>query len=408
MSHHLAIQVEGVSKKYTKSLKRSMLYGLADIGRNALGLSTHSDKLRPNEFWALDAISFEVARGESMGLIGPNGSGKTTILKMLNGIFWPDKGRISIRGRVGALIAVGAGFHPLLTGRENIFVNGAILGMGKREIEKKFDSIVSFADIGDFLDAPVKHYSSGMFVRLGFAVAVHCDPEVLLVDEVLAVGDLNFQQKCFDKIGELIGRGVSIVLVSHDMITVQKVCTKALLLHKGSLVNYGKTDDVIGDYYDLNRSIAPILAENRSGKLISSYGITYKNIMFFNARGEQTRIFESGEDIIAQWSFDVKGRIERPTLHFSLAVDAYSYNGYSTYFDGVSIPYIDSDTIIRIKIRRQHLAPGNYTVSIGMWDEKNVGCYFWDYRTPGTIRITSGEPMMGRFLFDHDWEIVNK
>ena len=181
MDNDVVIKVENVSKKYCKSLKHSMLYGMSDIGRNVLGLKSRSERLRDNEFWALDDISFEVKRGETLGLIGPNGSGKTTLLKMLNGIFWPDKGKITIKGKVGALIAVGAGFHPLLTGRENIYINAAILGMSKREIDKKFDAIVDFADIGDFLDSPVKHYSSGMYVRLGFAVAVHCDPDILLV-----------------------------------------------------------------------------------------------------------------------------------------------------------------------------------------------------------------------------------
>ena len=187
MNDNISIKVENISKKYCKSLKRSMLYGVKDIARNTIGLSSHSDKLRKGEFWALDNVSFEAKKGETFGIIGPNGSGKTTLLKLLNGIFWPDKGKISVKGNVGALIEVGAGFHPLLTGRENIYINAAILGMTKEETDKKFDVIVEFADIGDFLDVPVKHYSSGMFVRLGFAVAVHCEPDILLVDEVFAV-----------------------------------------------------------------------------------------------------------------------------------------------------------------------------------------------------------------------------
>jgi lipopolysaccharide transport system ATP-binding protein len=184
MNDEVAIKVDHISKKYCKSLKRSMLYGVTDIGRNTLGLSSHSEKLRRSEFWAVDDVSFEVKKGETLGLIGPNGSGKTTLLKMLNGIFWPDKGKITINGRVGALIEVGAGFHPMLTGRENVYINAAILGMTKK-VDEKFDAIIEFADIGDFIDAPVKFYSSGMFVRLGFAVAVHYEPDILLVDEGL-------------------------------------------------------------------------------------------------------------------------------------------------------------------------------------------------------------------------------
>jgi len=216
MGDKVAIKVEKVSKKYCKSLKRSMLYGIKDIARNTLGQSSHSHRLRKQEFWAVDDVSFEVKKGETLGIIGPNGAGKTTLLKMLNGIFWPDKGKITIKGRVGALIAVGAGFHPMLSGRENIYINGAILGMTKKDVDAKFDDIVEFADIGDFLDTPVKFYSSGMFVRLGFAVAIHCEPDILLVDEVLAVGDRNFQIKCFRKMHELKKKeDVSIVLVSH-------------------------------------------------------------------------------------------------------------------------------------------------------------------------------------------------
>ncbi|MCK4325438.1 ABC transporter ATP-binding protein, partial [bacterium] len=182
----IAIKVEHVSKKFCKRLRHTMLYGTVDIARSTLGLLPHSGQLRVGEFWAVDDVSFELKRGETLGIIGPNGAGKTTVLKMLNGIFMPDKGKIIIKGRVGALIEVGAGFHPMLTGRENIYINGTILGMSKREIDKKFDDIVNFADIGDFIDSPVKHYSSGMYVRLGFAIAIHCEPDILLVDEVLA------------------------------------------------------------------------------------------------------------------------------------------------------------------------------------------------------------------------------
>src|SRR3989344_4257774 len=157
MSDDIAIKVENVSKKFCRSLKDSMLYGMTDIGKNLIGLGSNSSVLRKNEFWAVEGISFEIKRGESFGLIGPNGSGKTTLLQMINGIFWPDKGKIAVRGKISALIAVGAGFHPMLPGRDNIYVNGAILGMGKKEIDRKFEAIIDFADIGDFLDSPVKH-----------------------------------------------------------------------------------------------------------------------------------------------------------------------------------------------------------------------------------------------------------
>ncbi|GAI09374.1 unnamed protein product, partial [marine sediment metagenome] len=207
--------------------------------------------MRRKEFWAVDDVSFELKKGETLGLIGPNGAGKTTILKMLNGIILPDRGSIRMKGRVGALIQIGAGFHPQLTGRENIYINGSILGMSKREIDKKFDAIVEFADIGDFLDSPVKHYSSGMFVRLGFAVAVHCEPDILLVDEVLAVGDEGFQTKCFNKIGELKKNGTTAILVSHNMHIVSTFTQKVILLNNAKPKYFNYVADGVKGYTKL-------------------------------------------------------------------------------------------------------------------------------------------------------------
>jgi ABC-type polysaccharide/polyol phosphate transport system ATPase subunit len=247
LSSDIAIKVENISKKYCKSLKRSMLYGVKDIARNSLGLSSNSHVLRKEEFWAVDNVSFELKRGETLGLIGPNGAGKTTILKMLNGIFWPDKGKITIKGRVGALIAVGAGFHPMLSGRENIYLNAAIIGMSRHEVNRKFDNIVEFADIGDFLDTPIKFYSSGMFVRLGFAIAVHCDPDILLVDEVLAVGDIEFQNKCLNIISE-IREKTSTILISHNMNTIRLMCDRCLFLSNGKQIKLGNASEVLSIY----------------------------------------------------------------------------------------------------------------------------------------------------------------
>jgi lipopolysaccharide transport system ATP-binding protein len=191
MSQELLIKVEAVKKKFCRSLRRSLQYGMQDIAADLMGLRM-SPKLRRGEFYAVNGVSFELRRQECLGIIGKNGAGKTTLLKMLNGLIKPDDGAITIRGRVGALIALGAGFNPLLSGRENIYVNGAILGMNKAEINAKRESIIDFAEIGDFIDAPVQSYSSGMVVRLGFAIAIHCHPDSLLLDEVLAVGDTAF------------------------------------------------------------------------------------------------------------------------------------------------------------------------------------------------------------------------
>ena len=200
------------------------------------------------EFWALKDVSFEIGRGEVVGIIGRNGAGKSTLLKVLSRITEPSKGRVEIRGRVASLLEVGTGFHPELTGRENIYLNGAILGMKRSEIQRKFDEIVAFAEVEKFLDTPVKHYSSGMYVRLAFAVAAHLEPEVLVVDEVLAVGDAEFQRKCLGKMQDVAGNGRTVLFVSHNMSAVNQLCPKSIFLNKGRSEAFGKTNEIIALY----------------------------------------------------------------------------------------------------------------------------------------------------------------
>src|SRR5690606_278607 len=204
MSDEVLVRVENVSKKFCRDLKRSLWYGVKDILTEIYGSRKEQDHLRRHEFWAVNDVSFELRRGECLGLIGHNGAGKSTLLKILNGLIKPDRGRVVIKGRVGALIELGAGFNPILTGRENVYVNGSILGLSKSEIARKLEAIVEFSEIGEFIDTPVQYYSSGMRIRLGFAIAAQLEPDVLLVDEVLAVGDIGFVLKCFNKMDALL------------------------------------------------------------------------------------------------------------------------------------------------------------------------------------------------------------
>jgi lipopolysaccharide transport system ATP-binding protein len=232
-SGDVLVKVEGVSKKYCRDLRKSLWYGMKDLSGELLGQSQDRDELRHEEFWAVKDVSFELKRGECLGLIGRNGAGKSTLLKMLNGLIKPDKGRIEMRGRVGALISLGAGFNPILTGRENIFVNGSILGMSRTEIADRFDEIVEFSEIDEFIEAPVQTYSSGMTVRLGFAVAaVLIQPDVLLLDEVLAVGDMGFTIKCLNKVRTLTA-GSAVIFVSHNMQFVSRFCSSIIVIQKG-------------------------------------------------------------------------------------------------------------------------------------------------------------------------------
>src|SRR5581483_8775041 len=261
MADDIVIRAEGLGKKYTigHQSKRERYTALRDVmARGARNLWRKTADLargravvagdRVEEFWALKDVSFEVRRGEVLGIIGRNGAGKSTLLKILSRITEPSEGRVTIKGRVASLLEVGTGFHPELTGRENIYLNGAILGMTRAEIRRKFDEIVDFAGVEKFLDTPVKRYSSGMYVRLAFAVAAHLEPEILVIDEVLAVGDAEFQKKCLGKMGEVAGGGRTVLFVSHHMGSVARLCSRVVALGNGRIIRSGMPDETIWHY----------------------------------------------------------------------------------------------------------------------------------------------------------------
>jgi lipopolysaccharide transport system ATP-binding protein len=248
MSDDIVVKVAGLRKKFCRSLKRSLWYGMNDMVAEVFGGNHDHDRLRKDEFWAVNDISFELRRGQCIGLIGHNGAGKTTLLKMLNGLIKPDHGSITMHGQVGALIALGAGFNPILSGRENIYVNGSVLGLTKAEIDEKLEEIIDFAEIREFIDAPVQTYSSGMAVRLGFAVAVKCKPDILLLDEVLAVGDVGFQAKCFNTLSEFRQRGTAFILVSHNMHQISRYCDTVVYLRRGQIEHTGDVATGIGRF----------------------------------------------------------------------------------------------------------------------------------------------------------------
>jgi len=408
MDNDIAVKVESVSKKYCKSLRNSMYYGMSDIGRNLIGLSSRSEHLREDEFWAVDNVSFELKKGETLGLIGPNGSGKTTLMKMLNGIFWPDKGKITVRGKVGALIAVGAGFHPLLTGRENIYINGAILGMNRHEINRKFDDIVQFADIGDFLDSSVKHYSSGMYVRLGFAVAVHCEPDILLVDEVLSVGDINFQAKCINKMKELDSKGVSKIYVSHDLSSIQLICKKALYFSRGAIKYQGNVKEVINDFRK------DVLSNGKNSDSSTRYGtndLIINSVELLDDRGNCKGIFKRGEPFFIKINYNSKMIIKNPEFYIGFySEDGNLISAPNTRDHGVPIQLDVGEGEIEYRMESLPLNVGKYILTIGCWDETGHIAYdhhekFYDFIVEDGIIKDSVQERFGYLYMPSEWKL---
>jgi len=291
------------------------------------------EELREQEFWAIKDVSFEVERGEALGIIGPNGAGKSTALKLLSGILRPDRGTMLVSGKLSALIEVGAGFHPDLTGRENIYLNGAILGMKQKEMDRKLDDIVAFSELSEFLDTPVKRYSSGMYARLGFSVAAHVDPDILLVDEVLSVGDWAFQRKCLEKMEDFVKKGVTIIFISHNLQAVVNLCPRALLLRKGSVVESGPTGDVVrrylseaasparGDVHDRTIWIESVSVVDEEGKAADLFTAGDKGSVLINVRsnvpedglsvvidfmdGKNQRVFSTSSERLGYGTFAV-------------------------------------------------------------------------------------------------------
>lgn len=392
----IAITADHVGKKFSKDLAHVMRYGAEDILKSIVGIHSNNNVLRKGEFWAARDVSFEVKRGESLGIIGPNGSGKTTMLKMLNGIFMPDAGTIAIHGRVGALIQVGAGFHPMLTGRENIHINGAILGMNKKEIDRKFDSIVEFADIGDFLDTPVRNYSSGMFVRLGFAVAIHCEPDILLIDEILAVGDLNFRKKCAARMKQLEQSDVTIVFVTHDLGLLRHICQRAICLKNGRVQYAGDIDGAVSEYMT-----TPFVQQDKTPRASLR---KIKHVSLFNHNHEQTEVVTTGESCCFEIQIEVPDPIESPVIGLAIYDStAQVAIGLNTRNSGFSIVRVSGRHTVRLDFPFLNLIPGTYSVRVALYDE-SMGMLD-DNPNSVFFNVHSRQYSTGTLFAQHTWRI---
>lgn len=357
------VEVEGVSKKFRKGFRyRSLREDLSRLGRRLLGRNGHAGG--PEEFWALHDLSFAVDRGEALGIIGSNGAGKSTTLKLISRISYPTEGTIRVRGRIASLIEVSAGLHPELTGRDNIFVNGAILGMKRAEIEEKYDSIVSFSELGGFMDMPVKRYSSGMYVRLGFSVAVHTEPEVLLVDEVLSVGDVGFQAKSLDRMMTFRDKGVTILFVSHNLPAVAQMCNRVLWIENGQRMMLGDVDKVLEAYLEAHdRKLRESQsAEDLRGRDIGSAEIVIERITTHRADGVPTASFAYQEPLLLRIHYKAFTEIQRP--YFMVGVSHHSGDlfGASMQFDERCPERVSGTGFVELLFKELPLLPGSYHV----------------------------------------------
>ncbi len=415
------VTVEGVSKKFARSLKRSFIYGAEEIARAAIGRQPNQ-QLRDSEFWALRDVSFTLKEGQSVGIVGLNGSGKTTLLRVISGILRPTRGQVRVHGAIAPMLALGAGFKPVLSGRENVFLNMSLLGLAPETIRKRFDAVADFADIGAAIDAPLGTYSTGMRMRLGFACAIFTEPEILIVDEVLSVGDARFRMKCRNKMNELRRNGVSMLLVSHSSISIETLCNQAVYLRKGRVVSIGPPDDVLAQYNTdelakaaqhndkilgtRGASVTSITSVNQHD--IPLAGQRIKKVSLQNANGEATQTVQSGGDCRIELVVVSSDRVESVSVNLIL-IDQTHDIGERVQFivsrSDIGPIHLDAgESRITLGLSPIVFRPGTYTlklsVSIGPNDDildVVEGFKFMVERKPGTDGSTMHQP--------HGWSV---
>lgn len=354
------------------------------------------------DFWALRDVSFDVQRGEALGVIGPNGAGKSTLLKLLASITAPTEGEIVINGRLSALIEVGSGFHPELTGRENVFLSGAILGMRRKEIAAKFDRIVDFAGVAPFIDVPVKWYSSGMYVRLGFSIAAHLDPDILLIDEVLAVGDAAFQEQCLERIRELRRSGTTAVFISHDLSAVEQLCDCVLLIENGHVARRGAPATVVQEYRQ--RRVAHEVRAPEATPVSSDAVVS--NIWTIDTDGNMTDTIRTADALTVR----VRYQAQRPTANVVIEAFFYSLDGRvlfcqeTTALEGEQLDLPAGFGAVEFSCLEMPLQPGEYTVCASIRDKTTQQIMSW--LSGPRLTVHAGRMVRGHFYMPHTWRHV--
>ena len=406
------IEFNHVCKKFKRGEKlNSLRDAIPNLFRRALLINNGG--LKKDEFWALQDVSFSVKKGGVFGIIGDNGAGKSTCLKLLAGIMKPNEGKLKVTGRLSALIEVTAGFHSELTGRENTYLNGTIMGMTKKEIDCKFDQILEFSGIGEFIDTPIKRYSSGMCSRLGFSVAAFMNSDILLVDEVLSVGDIAFQAKCAQKMRELLKSGTTIVLVSHNLTLIQSICKRVILLHKGEVLTEGNPEDIIPYYQN-------IVYKNQGEELkntitTSSYKVKIKqdalinilNVSLYDEKNENKQELLFGEPIFIAVEFESKEKIDNPI--FSLDIirpDGVLCCTSTSEGEGLVIDSIKGRGTVNISLGKINLAPGIYVIKVSIWDKEMIHPYAT--ATKDTLKIGTKKVIDNNAIFlpDAKWYLI--
>jgi lipopolysaccharide transport system ATP-binding protein len=400
-----AIQFEGVSKRFDFASEEP-----DSVFESIAGVFSRKKKSQQREFWAVQDVSFNLNPGECLGIIGRNGSGKSTILKLASGIIKPTSGRVFVKGRLSALLELGAGFHTDLTGKENVYLNASILGMSQEDTNQCFEDIVEFSELGEFIHMPVKHYSSGMYMRLGFSVAVHVRPNILIVDEILAVGDQSFQIKCVDRIYELKNKGTTIVFVSHNLETVRNLCSKLMWLDQGKLMASGNVNEVISEYRQhlFERDSGVVRSESDPGEFRrwGSGEAEITAVRFLDDTGAETKAFQAGDELTIEIAYSAHRPISEP--EFGLAIfrsDGIHVCGPNNRLGGQPIDEIDGNGVVRYRLDELILLPATYRVSVAIHDSRMSNAYDF-HEQAYTFQVLPGGPFAFEGLVDMpaSWE----
>ncbi len=395
---HTVIEVKDIKKKFRVFFDKG--YTLKE---KAIGWKRNSYK----EKWVLNGISFRIKKGEAVGIIGQNGCGKSTLLKLLTRIMYPDSGEVILHGRVSSLIELGAGFHPDLSGRENIYINASIFGLNKSEIEQRIDEIICFSELEESIDNPIRTYSSGMYMRLAFSVAIHVDADILLIDEILAVGDANFQEKCFEKMQEIQRAGVTIVIVSHSLGQIEKICNRTIWLQDGLLKAEGAPAVVHCQYLDYMARIREQVPIKEIPEAQPEAAVVFDSVFFMDVFGNERAFFDTAEDIFVVAECSVLKRVDKAVFSIKIVRSdgLYCYGGTSRCNEDIYFS-LQKNTAVKVRMHKVFLLAGTYQVSIGIEDETGKSICYMDRACEFRIREKGGAE--GAFFIQNTWEVINE